>query len=93
MAGYRDSLKEIEESFANIRIEEEEEGGLSYEETTEDLSELDARWCLVGKFITDSNIDFQVMQHKMASLWRLGRGLYVKELERNIYIYFNFIMN
>lgn len=87
MANGRSPMEEMEESFANIRIEEEDEGGLEYGDANEDLSEIDVRWCLVGKFLTDSSIDFQAMQHKMASLWRPGRGMYVKELERNRYIF------
>lgn len=45
------------------------------------------RWCLVGRFLTDYPIDFRVMQHKMASLWKPGRGVYVKELKHNIFIF------
>lgn len=77
----------MEEAFAKIQIEEEEQGGLSYENETEELSEIDTRWCLVGRFLTDSPIDFQAMQHKMASLWRPGKGLYVKPLEDNKFIF------
>ncbi|KAK1383073.1 hypothetical protein POM88_020808 [Heracleum sosnowskyi] len=46
MTTYRTAVEEMEVSFANIRIEEEEEGGLIYEEENEDLSEIDLRWCL-----------------------------------------------
>lgn len=82
------SLHEMDKSFAAIRLEEEEEGGLSYAGVMEEsLSEIDMRWCLVGKFLTDSPIDFQAMQHKMASLWRPGRGVYVKALESNRFIF------
>lgn len=84
-------IQEMEEAFAAIQIEEEEIEGLSYENEAKDLSEIDMRWCLVGHFLTDSHIDFQAMQHKMASLWRPGRGLYVKQLENNRFI-FSFIM-
>lgn len=66
-------IQEMEEAFAKIQIEEEEQGGLSYENETEELSEIDTRWCLVGHFLTDSPVDFQAMQHKMASLWRPGK--------------------
>ena len=59
----------MEESFEWFRLEE---GGIMYEENSDDLSEIDVRWCLVGRFITDSPINFQTMQHKMASLWRPG---------------------
>lgn len=80
-------VHEIEEAFAAIQIEEEEQCGLNYENTTEDLSEIDIRWCLVGRFLTYSPIDFQAMQHKMASLWRPGKGLYVKQLDNNRFIF------
>lgn len=47
MAG-RNSLQEMEKSFAMVSIDDEEHGGLCYEENAEDLSEIDLRWCLVG---------------------------------------------
>lgn len=37
--------------------------------------------------MTNSPIDFQAMQHKMASLWKPGKGMYVKQLEANRFIY------
>ncbi|XP_074352285.1 uncharacterized protein LOC141691445 [Apium graveolens] len=87
MATKKDNLKAMEESFAMISLEEEEQGGITYEENAEDLSEIDMRWCLVGRFLTDSPIDFQAMQHKMASLWRPGRGMFVKQLEPNRFLF------
>lgn len=75
MANYRDPIQEMKEKLATITIEEEEQGGLCYGRDTEGLSDIDMRWCLVGRFLTESNIDFQAMQHKMASLWKPGRGL------------------
>lgn len=69
MADQQKIVREMEESFAKIQIEDEEEGGIMYEGITEEvLSEIDVRWCLVGRFLTDLPIDFQAMQHKMASL-------------------------
>lgn len=58
MAVRNDQIREMEESPARIRIEEEDEGGLVYEEEVEDLSKIDVRWCLVGRFLTQSPIDF-----------------------------------
>lgn len=83
----KSSIQEMEEAFAAIQIEDEEHGGLCYENDNEDLSDIDMRWCLIGKFLTDSPIDYQAMQHKMASLWRPGKGLYVKQLESNRFIF------
>lgn len=70
-----------------ISLEEEDAGGLFYEEQTVLQSDIDLRWCLVGRFLTESSIDFQAMQYKMASLWRPGIGMYVKEIEPNRYIF------
>ncbi|KAK1378352.1 hypothetical protein POM88_025096 [Heracleum sosnowskyi] len=86
MAGQRDDIREMEESFAKFSIENEEQG-LSYADDSTDLSEIDTRWCLVRKFLTDSSIDFQAMQHKMASLWRPGKGMYVKQLDSNRFLF------
>lgn len=87
MEGRQDPVKEMEESFAMIRIEDEEDGGIVYEGEDETHADIDVRWCLVGRFLTESTIDFQAMQHKLAALWRTGRGMYVKELQPNRYIF------
>lgn len=62
-------------------------GGIVYEEDTDSLSEIDTRWCLVWRILTESSIDFQAMQHKMATLWRPGKGMYVKQLEANHFLF------
>lgn len=80
-------IQEMEEAFVRIQIEEKEQGWLCCENEAEELSDIDTRWCLLGRFLTDSPIDFQAMQHKMASLWRPVRGLYVKPLESNKFIF------
>ena len=87
MTGRGNFIQEMEESFAKFNMEEEEQGGISYEDETEDLCEIDLRWCLVGRFLTDSAIDFQAMQHKMASLWKPRRGMFVKPLEANRFMF------
>lgn len=56
-------MKEMVESFARFSMEEEE-GGIVYEGNTDNLSEIDVRWCLVGRCLTESPIDFQAMQQK-----------------------------
>lgn len=68
MANNHGTVHELEEDFAMIRLENEEDGGLIYKENQEELSEIDTRWCLVGRFLTEASVDFQAMQHKMASL-------------------------
>lgn len=71
------------DEFAMITIEDEELGRITYAENEEGLGEIDTKFCPVGRFLTESTINFQAMQHKMASLWRPGKGMYVKQLEAN----------
>lgn len=87
MAGQSNATREMEESFARFSIEDEEQDEINYVAEPEICSEIDTRWCLVGKFLTDSTIDFQAMQHKMASLWRPGKGMYVKQLDSNRFLF------
>ncbi|KAM6583826.1 hypothetical protein CsatB_010828 [Cannabis sativa] len=66
---------------------EEDNDRLLLDDDDGDLSEIDDRWCLVGRFLTKRSIDCQAMQHKKASLWQPNRGLYVKELDPNHFLF------
>ncbi|KAF4388516.1 hypothetical protein F8388_012493 [Cannabis sativa] len=78
----------LEDQYAQLNLEEEEEGGvLITGDDDEDQLVFDDRWCLVGKFLTGRTIDFDAMRHMMASLWQSGKGVYIKELDTNRYIF------
>lgn len=83
MTAQGNDVQKMMDEFAMITIEDEELCGITYAENEDGLSEIDTKFCLVGRFLTESTIDFQAMQHKMASLWRPGKGMYVKQLEAN----------
>ena len=70
-------------------IDVEGETGLFFGEDTNDLdfTDIDDRLCLAGRFLTNRPIDFQAMQHRMASLWQRGRGVHVKEIDPNLYLF------
>lgn len=67
-------MKEIEDRYAALNIDEEEDTGVEYEEEIEESDNFDTRWCLLGRFLTDSPIDFNAMQNTMAGLWKPGKG-------------------
>uniref|UniRef100_A0A803PEE1 Reverse transcriptase domain-containing protein n=1 Tax=Cannabis sativa TaxID=3483 RepID=A0A803PEE1_CANSA len=79
--------EEVRRGYASISMEDDEDEGLLFDNGDQEMPEFDARWCLVGRFLTDRSLDFMAMQHKMASLWRPGRGLSVKELDPNLYLF------
>ena len=43
--------------------------------------------CLVGSFLTDRNINFIAMKNRLAGLWRLGKGMCIKDLEPNLLLF------
>lgn len=51
-------MQEMEEEFPMLRIEDEKQGVLVYMGNTDDLGEIDTRWCLMGRFLIDFQIDF-----------------------------------
>lgn len=68
-----------------IGIDDEQEDNEAY-------SGFDAKLCLMGRFISDGIVDFQAMQQTLAALWRPGRGVHIKEINVNLYL-FQFIMH
>ena len=65
--------QEMEEAFASIQLEDEEQEGLNYENNVEDLTEIDTGWCLVGRFLTDSSIS-RPCNTKWLLFGGLGKG-------------------
>lgn len=68
----------LEEMYANLVIDEEEEDGIVV--TNNEVSEQKPSYMLVGKFLTEKNVNFQAMQNLMASLWCPKEGMEVYEL-------------
>ncbi|KAM6581024.1 hypothetical protein CsatA_004798 [Cannabis sativa] len=77
----------LEHQYDQLNLEEDEEGILITGDEEEEEILFDDRWCLVGKFLTGRTMDFDAMRHMMASLWQPGKGVFVKELDTNRYIF------
>uniref|UniRef100_A0A803P267 Reverse transcriptase domain-containing protein n=1 Tax=Cannabis sativa TaxID=3483 RepID=A0A803P267_CANSA len=60
----------MDQQYAAMSLGDDDDGFLMYVNDTVDTIDFDDKWCLVGRFLTDRTIDFEAMQHKMASLWR-----------------------
>lgn len=72
------SQQSLEELYVNLTLEDEEEGGIIVEKS--DALGLKHTYVLVGKFLTKKNINFNVMQNVLASLWRPKEGMEVHDL-------------
>lgn len=80
-------MEKLADQYSAISFEEEESCGISYEAEGSIEGGIDARWCLVGRFLSERVIDFEKMQHSMAALWKPGRGVYIKSLEPNLFLF------
>lgn len=79
-------------SMNNTTLDDEEEAGLALEEevfqnTEQVFSGFNADLCVVARFISEGNIDFQAMQQRLAALWKPGMGVYIKDLDVNLYLF------
>ena len=81
---------DINRGYANISIEGEDEGGLIVagdEEIDDGKERIDSRFCLVGRFLMDEVINFAAMKHTMASLWRTGKGVCIRDLSPTLFLF------
>ena len=72
------SKSKLEDLYAKLSIEDEEEGGEVIGE--EEVQGNKESFILVGRFLTDKNINFGAMQNVMASLWRPKEGVEIHDL-------------
>lgn len=75
------SLEDEEEIGYEIIDEEEQEQPDQY------FQGFNLKLCVVGHFIVKGKVDFLALQHTMAALWKPGKGVYIKELDTNLYLY------
>nr|GMD81146.1 uncharacterized protein LOC109179748 [Ipomoea batatas] len=78
----------IEERCAALTLEEEEEiGGLvvGAEDVCEEVQSF--KFAAVGRLLTDRPIKFPIVRDTMAGVWRLGKGVTIKELQHNLFLF------
>lgn len=86
MASSSQSIEELGAQWNDLHIEDEEQGVL-FDESEGSQDEVDARWCLVGRLLSDRPADFEAVRNVMAALRRPGKGMFVKELDINRYMF------
>ncbi|XP_019158886.1 PREDICTED: uncharacterized protein LOC109155714 [Ipomoea nil] len=79
----------IVQGCAEITLEEEEARVRFGEEDGSEIAEGMAvqYWQMVGRFLTDRTIKFDVMRQVMASVWRPLMGIQVAEIQPNLYLF------
>lgn len=80
------NIEDLGERWDEFHIEDEDNGVL-FEESKVLKDEVDAKWCLVGRLLSNRPTDFKAMRNVMASIWRPDKGMFVKELYVNRYMF------
>lgn len=85
-------MDDITKAMNNIIVEEEDERGISIQVDEGNVSTkqeyvYDAKLCLVGQFFTEGVLDFSAMQQTLEALWRPGKGVYIKEIDSNLFFF------
>ncbi|MCI24316.1 hypothetical protein A2U01_0045499, partial [Trifolium medium] len=63
------------------------EEGFCFDFGEEEETQVDLRWCLVGRFICDRAIHFNSMKVRMADLWKPVKGVTIKEAKEGKFLF------
>lgn len=80
----------VQEVYRRLNIGTND-GVLTYNDPIQAQQQEDseAGWqnCIVGRLLTEKVINFQIFQNMMACIWKPGKGMMVKELGNNCYLF------
>ncbi|KNA21693.1 hypothetical protein SOVF_040780, partial [Spinacia oleracea] len=83
----------LEKRLNRLILTEEEEEVIVCDEAEDDTITDQLALCLVGKLLTHSPFSVEAMKNTMKIAWRLGKGMVVREIENNLYMFQFFIMS
>ncbi|EEF50082.1 conserved hypothetical protein [Ricinus communis] len=83
----------MERRMDKLSVFDEEEEELILDTPVENVSINNLEFYPVGRFLTDRNVNFLAMKHRLTSLWRPGKGVCIKELnpQRFLFQFFHVI--
>ncbi|XVF83422.1 hypothetical protein PTKIN_Ptkin16aG0485400 [Pterospermum kingtungense] len=78
----------MEDRIQMMSLADEEDEGLVLEDVVNNQQPLISYdLYVVGRFLTDRHIRFPIMKDRMASLWRAGRGVAIKEFGSQMFLF------
>ncbi|XP_074346135.1 uncharacterized protein LOC141684894 [Apium graveolens] len=79
-------FEDIDVQMAGLGIEEEENEGFVLEG---DIEEGANRYqlCLVGRLLTEKNVNVRAFKSKIADVWKPTMGINIKELDNGIFLF------
>ncbi|WOG83583.1 hypothetical protein DCAR_0102760 [Daucus carota subsp. sativus] len=80
------TMNDIDMQLAELDIDNEENEELVIEEGIEEnVNRFEL--CLVGRFLTEKNINVRVMKSKLADIWRPTMGINIKDLKPGLFLF------
>ncbi|XP_057796794.1 uncharacterized protein LOC131012808 [Salvia miltiorrhiza] len=76
----------MEERMAGLHLSSEEDE-LLLDDAIAGGSTVEVELCLVGRFLTDQPINFNLMRSRLVSIWRPGKGVFMKDIGNGRYIF------
>lgn len=80
------TAEDIDVRMAEMDIDAEENEELCFDEEIEKVSNK-FDMCLVGRFLTEKNINTKAMKSKLADVWRPATGINIKELKNGVFLF------
>ncbi|XP_031091105.1 uncharacterized protein LOC115996104 [Ipomoea triloba] len=82
------TTRSIEETCAALSLAEEEEaGGVEFGVEDVVVALETYKFAVVGRLLTDRPIKFPMVRDTMAGVWRSGKGVTIKELQHNLFLF------
>lgn len=80
------TVDDIDVQMAELDIDAEENDELCFDEEIEEVSNR-FELCLVGRFLTEKNINIKAMRLKLADVWKPAIGINIKELKNGLFLF------
>lgn len=78
--------RDLDQHMATLGIEEEENESFVFEgDIEEDVNQYEL--CLVGKLLTEKNVNIRAMKSKIADVWKPAMGINIKELDQGTFLF------
>lgn len=86
-------MENLEDKLKGLTMTEDEDEIIDCEDGEEgEIVQEQLNLCLVGKIMTENSFSTEAMHNALKVAWRLGKGMVVRELDKNIFIFQFFSM-
>ncbi|KAM7516399.1 hypothetical protein LguiA_005982 [Lonicera macranthoides] len=78
---------EIRDLYARMQLDADDESPFKLTNSLATTNEHGTQLSLIGRFVTDRPINLNAMQDTLSKLWRPVKGVWIKDLGPNLFMY------